>query len=276
MFLNCIRTSIEATKRSISICVCLLVASFFSYSCQDNALDPLALSFKFGSCLGELEDEQSCSTRIFSSVTEDAVGCWVLQSDRVEPMTYQGLMRWSGRSLDLAAAESTLNFPFIDGDQVSMSLFVFDIPIGVETCSSLGVTSDCTSNLGCRARLTRRDFSLKFGQTIEFQDDQGQCIISAPQVISEELCDGIDNDCDRQIDEAPNCSVCAEGDERPCETLCGAGIERCLMGVYQGCDAPLPGDEICGGEDEDCDGEFDEGLSCASCVEGDSRACQTE
>lgn len=282
MSLNYIQAPITQRARSIRVtltCVCLLIGSAFSFSCQDATLDPLTLSFKFGSCLGELQDEQSCSTRIFSGVPEDAVGCWVLQSDQpdqVEQTTYQSLMRWSGEALDLATAESTLDFPFSAGDQVSMSLFVFDGPISAERCSTLEVSSDCDPTAGCRAQLTRRGFSLRFGQTIGFQDDQGRCQISAPQVISEERCDDVDNDCDLRVDEALDCSTCLEGAERPCETACGVGFEQCIQGVYQGCDAPLPRDEVCGGSDEDCDGELDEGLSCASCVEGDERACETE
>lgn len=268
--------SLNTSAHAVVTSMLILVASILSWACQDTALDPLTLSFKFGSCLGELQDEQSCSSRIFSSIPQSAIGCWVIRSERVEEITYQSLMRWDGRSLNLAQAESAIDFPFNLGNEVSMSLFVFDMPVGAGACSALEVTSSCATDAGCRARLTRRGFRLQFGVPIDFQDDRGQCLVSAPQHISRERCDEVDNDCDGQIDETLTCSSCSEGDARSCETVCGVGIERCQMGNYQGCDAPQPRDEVCGGVDEDCDGELDEGLSCSVCVEGDERACDTE
>ena len=63
-----------------------------------------------------------------------------------------------------------------------------------------------------------------------------------------EVCDGLDNDCNNQID---------EGVTRPCSTICGAGIESCNGGAWGGCTAPKPSTEICDGLDNDCDGVVD-------------------
>ena len=64
-------------------------------------------------------------------------------------------------------------------------------------------------------------------------------------------CDGLDNDCDGQIDEEII---------RECSTICGTGYETCNGGKFLGCDAPQPRPEICGdGVDNDCDGEIDNG-----------------
>jgi len=78
---------------------------------------------------------------------------------------------------------------------------------------------------------------------------------------SAEVCNGVDDDCDGSVDEAPACGVDA-GPEEPC----------------------IPGEETCNGVDDDCDGERDEGLpacepqlACgvgATCaLRGDAVAC---
>ena len=77
------------------------------------------------------------------------------------------------------------------------------------------------------------------------------------EVPEPEDCDGRDNDCDAEVDEAL---------ERGCNTACGPGRLRCTDGAWQPCDAPQPEVEGCDGRDEDCDGRVDEGLE---------RACET-
>lgn len=79
-------------------------------------------------------------------------------------------------------------------------------------------------------------------------------------------CDGVDDDCDGEIDEdAPPQSCSAEG-------VCGEAVVECTDGAYPVCDeaiyAALPewmDDEVarCDGLDNDCDGEADEGCCVA-------------
>jgi len=66
-----------------------------------------------------------------------------------------------------------------------------------------------------------------------------------------EVCDGIDNDCNGQID---------DGLVIPCATACGAGVVACANGVWSACTAPKPGVEVCDGVDNDCDGTIDDGI----------------
>ncbi|GMV40635.1 MAG: hypothetical protein AMXMBFR64_23510 [Myxococcales bacterium] len=73
-----------------------------------------------------------------------------------------------------------------------------------------------------------------------------------------EVCDGLDNDCDGQVD---------DGADAPCTDGCRDGVRSCVDGVLGAC---VLGDllpELCDGEDNDCDGEVDEGFDVgATCV----------
>ncbi len=83
-----------------------------------------------------------------------------------------------------------------------------------------------------------------------------------------EVCNGVDDNCDGNVEEGYPCSV---GAETTCTTVCGSlgtgicGVDCAVPGPD---DCPLP-EELCNGRDDDCDTLIDEGFapgSCGSCV----------
>ncbi len=88
---------------------------------------------------------------------------------------------------------------------------------------------------------------------------------------AQEVCDGIDNDCDDLTDE--NCPACPEGENRTCGTdvgECTQGVQECLLGRWQACSGAGPVPEICDAKDNDCDGLTDE---ICPCEEGEELPC---
>ncbi|RMH42294.1 MAG: VWA domain-containing protein [Deltaproteobacteria bacterium] len=87
-----------------------------------------------------------------------------------------------------------------------------------------------------------------------------------------DVCDGVDNDCDGAIDEDdPSAGS-------PCGTtdvgVCNFGVLVCVGGNLVCVGAIEPGVEICNGLDDDCDGEPDDAAPCpgqTSCVGGGCR-----
>lgn len=108
----------------------------------------------------------------------------------------------------------------------------------------------------------------------------GECVTCVP---TDEICDGLDNDCDEEIDEHQlnECGLCGplpqdicdgldndcdgsldEDLVRECITQCERGLEVCVEGSWIGCTAREPSGEQCDGMDNDCDSLVDEQIDC--------------
>ncbi|MCP4448363.1 MAG: hypothetical protein GY811_23935, partial [Myxococcales bacterium] len=99
----------------------------------------------------------------------------------------------------------------------------------------------------------------------------------------DEICDGLDNDCNTIIDDLDEVEVCDGVDNncdglvdeslvRACSSDCGLGRETCVDGQYEGCDAPAVEPDVCDGEDNDCDGTADNNCEC---IPGETIQCGT-
>ncbi|MDH5490809.1 MAG: MopE-related protein, partial [Myxococcales bacterium] len=148
-----------------------------------------------------------------------------------------------------------------------------EIGAGVEICDAARLDEDCdglaNEGCGCDEGQTRGCGSNAGAcspgvETCDASGSWGECVGSVGP--SPEICDDIDNDCDRSRDEDL---------VRPCGTelgVCALGSQTCSRGSWGSCAGGVsPGLERCDGAlDEDCDGAIDEGCAC---TEGMTRAC---
>lgn len=146
-------------------------------------------------------------------------------------------------------------------------------PSATETCD--GVDNDCDAEIdeGCPCApgetepCGKSEGICEKGVRACAAGSWGPCEGAVGPAAAEICGNGLDDDCDGDIDEACECLT---GETRTCGTdegACVAGTQQCEAGLWASCAGSVaPVEETCGdGEDNDCDGAVDE-----ACGEADS------
>jgi len=151
---------------------------------------------------------------------------------------------------------------------------------GLQPCVD-GLRGECADSTGpglerCNAEDDDCDGSIDERRQRRCGESEGACTLGVETCVDgeyqgctgvlpvDEVCDGIDNDCDLSIDE--------EVPARDCGSAlgeCAAGTQSCELGTWSMCAGATSGVlEECNGLDDDCDGSTDEMLSrdCGSSV----------
>ncbi len=141
-------------------------------------------------------------------------------------------------------------------------------PIGGETCDGIDEDGDGRVDegfaVGAPCAVGRGACAAP--GVVACADGRARCV-GEPGPAGDEVCNGVDDDCDGETDEGQTERACYPGPPGTADAgACRAGRTACVAGAEVCADAVVPVGEACDGADRDCDGRVDEG--CAGCGDG--------
>jgi hypothetical protein len=146
-----------------------------------------------------------------------------------------------------------------------------DTSMDAENCGECGNACEAPRNAEPMCVAGECSFECFPGWSDINGDPSDGCEVECTFVSAEEVCNGIDDNCNGSIDEGFDCPM---NRETACTTTCGSigtgicGLD-CRYPTAANCHAPA---ETCNGVDDDCDGAADNGFACAR---GETVECTT-
>ena len=232
----------------VQVCIGVILGGSLGTGCSKPAPSVPKLTVGLSACLGA--EESGCQAQLKSLAGSRDAGCFLLYIGR--ELQLNTAVRWRDSGLDLITPpEASLEV----GETVQVALY---LSAGAEqiTCDEIiGADASCDAVTGCAVKLLSPVTEFTGDEiTLDFRTLTNLCNIESvsASLPAEQPDDGIDNDCNGEVDEV---------EAEPCLDACGDSVALSLNERGELECVPPELVELCSvAGDEDCDGEVDEGF----------------